>query len=153
MSYQNPIPEVFNQMVWDIVRQIPRGRVATYGQIASMIPAPDGVPDADYDRLGPRWVGDAMNAVSIVDEPSVPWHRVINAKGGISLPEGSRSAALQRIRLEAESVDFNSKAVVDFNVVGWGGPDADWLREHDLLTPKPIAKKKPADDGGQMKLF
>jgi methylated-DNA-protein-cysteine methyltransferase-like protein len=153
MSYQNPIPDVFNPLVWDIVRQIPKGRVATYGQIASMIPAPDGVPDADYDRLGPRWVGDAMNAVSSIDDPNVPWHRVINAKGSISLPEGSRSAFLQRTRLEAEKVDFNSKGLVDFNFVAWGGPDAGWLRERALLTPKPIARKKSADDGGQMKLF
>ena len=154
MSYENPIPDVFNRVVWSIVQQIPRGQVATYGQIASMIPAPDGVPDADYARLGPRWVGDAMNAVSSVDDPAIPWHRVINAKGGISLPEGSRSAFLQRVRLEAEGVDFDGKALVDFSAVGWDGPDADWLRENGLLTPKPIqSKKKPASDGGQMSLF
>ncbi len=153
MSIQNPVPEVFNPLVWEIVKQIPRGRVATYGQIASMIPAPDGVADADYDRLGPRWVGDAMNAVSSIDEPTVPWHRVINVKGGISLPEGSRSAFLQRVRLEAESVDFNSKALVDFNLVGWDGPDVGWLRERALLTPKPLIKKKPTADGGQLTLF
>lgn len=152
MSYQNPDPEAYNPLVWEIVRQIPSGQVATYGQIAAMIPAPDMVDEADYAKLGPRWVGDAMNAVSIVDEPSVPWHRVINAKGGISLPEGSRSALLQRQRLEAEGVVFNAKNVVDFNVVGWNGPDAAWIAERGLLTPRAL-RKKADDDGGQMKLL
>jgi methylated-DNA-protein-cysteine methyltransferase related protein len=152
MSYPKPDPETFYPIVWEIVRQIPRGQVATFGQLASMIPTPDGINPPDYDKLGPRWVGDAMNAVSIVDEPTVPWHRVINAKGGISLPEGSKGAMLQRQRLIAEGVVFNKKEVVDFNVVGWDGPDADWLADNGLLPPRPL-KKNASNDGGQMPLF
>lgn len=147
----HPDPDTFNPLVWEIVRQIPRGRVATYGQIASMIPAPDTSDAADYARLSPRWVGDAMNAVSIIDEPTVPWHRVINARGGISLPENSVSALLQRERLLAEKITFDKKDLIDLNMFGWDGPDAAWLEAQDLLPPKPIRTKK--DDGGQMSLF
>jgi methylated-DNA-protein-cysteine methyltransferase-like protein len=152
MSYQNPDPDRFNPIVWDIVRQIPYGQVATYGQIASMIPPPPGVAPADYDKLGPRWVGDAMNAVSRVDEPTVPWHRVINAKGGISLPEGSASALIQRKRLEAEAVTFDAKDQTDLGRFGWDGPDADWLKEHHLFAPRPL-KKPPTDASTQLPLF
>jgi len=150
MNTENPNIDLFNPVVWDIVRQIPRGEVATYGQIAGMIPPPDGVNPADYARLGPRWVGDAMNAVSGVDEPTVPWHRVINARGGISLPPESRAAKTQRLRLEAEGVVFGKKDTCNLEEFGWNGPDADWLNAHGLLPAKPLRK---ADSGGQMRLF
>lgn len=145
----HPDPDPFNSMVWEIVRQIPPGRVATYGQVASMIPAPDGIDAAIYARFSPRWVGDAMNAVSIVDEPTVPWHRVINASGGISMGEHTVGALKQRQRLEAENVRFDAKERVDLAVFGWDGPDPAWVEAQDLLPPRSI---KP-DDGGQMTLF
>jgi methylated-DNA-protein-cysteine methyltransferase-like protein len=151
MSYENPNIEQFNPLVWEIVRQIPRGQVATYGQIAAMIPPPEGAAPADYARLGPRWVGDAMNAVSAVDEPSVPWHRVINARGGISLPPESRAARTQRLRLEAEGIVFGKKDTCSLEVYGWNGPDAGWLDARGLLPPKPL--RKPDEDNGQMRLF
>ncbi len=164
----DPLP--FYKIVWEIVRQIPAGVAATYGQIASMIPAPEGVDQADYNRLGARWVGDAMNAVSRVDEPNIPWHRVINAKGGISLPETSQAAALQRGRLRAEGILDNASERVDLGEYGWEGPSADWLRAHQLnaprslrRTPTPAARSAPrrtpppADSGDdtpqQLKLF
>ncbi len=143
----DPLP--FYKVVWEIVRQIPAGTAATYGQIASMIPAPEDIDQTDYDRLGARWVGDAMNAVSHVDEPTIPWHRVINAKGGISLPETSKAAALQRGRLRAEGVLLESSERVDLNVFGWDGPGAAWLAEHDLLTPRAL-KKPPSDPAPDM---
>lgn len=145
-----PDPDRFFQLVWAIVRQVPRGIVTTYGQIASMIPPPLGVEVGDYDRLGPVWVGKAMNAVSSVDESGVPWQRVINSQGGISLPEGSRAALEQRQRLEAEGVQFDAKGRVNLNRWGWDGPADDWLREMNLRPPHPI--RKP-DDPQQMTLF
>lgn len=151
-QYPGPNPEVFYPIVWDIVRQVPHGVVTTFGQIASMIPTPDGIDPTDYQKLGPRWVGDAMNAVSIVDEPTVPWHRVINAKGGISLPEGSSGARKQRERLEAEGITFNPKDLTDLNTFGWDGPDEDWREAQNLLEPKAI-RQKPASNGGQLNLF
>jgi methylated-DNA-protein-cysteine methyltransferase related protein len=144
-------PQPYYRIVWDIVRQVPRGCATTFGQIASMIPAPAGVDEEDYQRLGARWVGDAMNAVSRVDEPTVPWHRVINSKGGISLPSGSGSAEKQRARLKAEGV-LGDNELVDLNQYGWEGPDASWLEK--MALNKPRALRKPADDvPGQLRLF
>ncbi|MFO7321272.1 MAG: MGMT family protein [Chloroflexota bacterium] len=151
MAYENPEAERFNALVWEIVRQVPEGKVTTYGFIASMIPPPRGVAANDYARLGPRWVGDAMNAVSGIDEPTVPWHRVINARGGISLPEGSKAARLQRQRLEAEGIVFGPKNTCDLKKVGWEGPDAAWLEARGLLQPQP--RKKPDENSGQLPLF
>jgi methylated-DNA-protein-cysteine methyltransferase-like protein len=150
--YNLPDPMPFYKIVWEIVRQIPEGAVATYGQIAGMIPTPEGVEPADYDKLSPRWVGDAMNAVSRVDEPTIPWHRVINSKGGISLPETSKSAALQRARLRAEHMLIDSDEKVDLDQFGWEGPDSTWLREHGLHAPRSL-RKPPDDAPKQMSLF
>ena len=152
--YDLPDPMPFYKLVWEIVRQIPSGDVATYGQIASMIPPPPGVESEDYDRLGPRWVGDAMNAVSRVDEPTIPWHRVINSKGGISLPETSKSAALQRARLRAENILLDGDERVDLDTFGWEGPAQKWLKDHGLRAPRSLKKPKPSDDAPtQMSLF
>ena len=91
----HPDIDAFNRTVWAIVRQVPGGIVTTYGQIASMIPRPDEVDETDYEKLSPRWVGDAMNAVSRADNKNIPWWRVINGKGGVSLkPEPSNEPAL-----------------------------------------------------------
>ena len=140
-NLDDPMP--FYKTVWEIVRQVPISIVTTFGQIATMIPTPDGVDPDDYAKLGPRWVGDAMNAVSRVDEPTVPWHRVINAKGMISLPENSKSAALQRARLRAENVMGDDERV-DLSEFGWEGPGAKWLEERGLLEPRALKKAKPA---------
>lgn len=152
--YTLPDPLPFYQLVWDIVRQIPGGQVATYGQIAAMIPAPAEVDPADYGRLGPRWVGDAMNAVSRVDDPSIPWHRVINSKGGISLPDESVSSALQRARLRAEDVEFDDHERVDLDVFGWDGPDEAYISAHGLNPPRSLRKPKAPPEGPvQLSLF
>jgi methylated-DNA-protein-cysteine methyltransferase-like protein len=147
-----PDPATYYQTVWDIVCQIPEGQVATYGQIAGMIPPPESVNPPDYDRIAPRWVGYAMNAVSARDERSIPWWRVINSKGGISLAEGSFSANQQRTRLEGEGVVFNEKDQVDFKLVGWNGPDEAWLNERGLSKPRPL-RKPPAEKPTQMNLL
>lgn len=135
-----PDPKAYAEIVWKIVRLVPSGIVTTYGQVASMIPAPAGVAPEDYTRLAPVWVGKAMNAVSAADTPDIPWQRVINSQGGISLPEGSKVAAEQRARLEREGVTFGKNGRVDLNQYGWDGPSADWLAENKLLTPKPLRK-------------
>jgi methylated-DNA-protein-cysteine methyltransferase-like protein len=103
-----PDPKAFNALVWEIVRQIPPGRVATYGQVAALIPPPEGVNLRQYEAQGPRWVGAAMAACP--DE--IPWHRVINAQGKISLRPGA-GPTLQRQRLEAEGVVFDDKERVN----------------------------------------
>ena len=101
-----PNPHAFTALVWDIVRQIPAGKVATYGQIGALIPPPQGMPLKDYDAFRARWVGGAMAACP----PDVPWQRVINAQGKISLRPGAEE---QRQLLEAEGVEFDERERVD----------------------------------------
>ena len=156
MTTQNhPDPEGFNRTVWLIVRQVPSGTVTTYGQIASMIPAPPELDPDDYVRLAPRWVGKAMNAVSSVDSKNIPWWRVINAKGGISLSIDSTAGQQQRFRLKREGVEFDAKEQVDFHICGWQGPVEDWLQKQNLLAPIPLVDDDPPSDDNptQLSLF
>ena len=134
-----PDPIIFKNQVWEIARQVPGGRVTTYGQIARMIPPPDGMPQRSYDALGPRWVGGAMAACP----EDVPWQRVINSQGRISLRPGGEN---QRRLLEEEDVEFSSNGKVDFQRFGWNGPDPAWCKEHGFYPPPPLSK-------GQSPLF
>ena len=122
-----PNLHAFNALVWDIVRQIPSGRVATYGQIARIIPPPAGVEAKSYLSLGPRWVGAAMAQCP----EDVPWQRVINAQGRISLRAGAEE---QRQLLEAEGVEFDERGRIDLQRFGWQGPSAEWQQTHGLLA-------------------
>jgi methylated-DNA-protein-cysteine methyltransferase-like protein len=148
--FNPPNPELFNPIVWNIVRQVPEGRVTTYGQIASMIPPPESVDPAQYARLGSRWVGSAMRSLT---DDSVPWHRVINSKGEISLPRGSEGAEVQRALLEMEGVAFSESGRVDFNLFGWDGPAASWLESHGVFPPRLLGKQKPAGGADQLSLL
>ncbi|MEO1287132.1 MAG: MGMT family protein [Chloroflexota bacterium] len=136
MSMWTPPDDSFYETVWTIVKQIPKGRVSTYGQIASMIPPYDGTDPDAHQRLSPRWVGTAMRKVP---DDSIPWHRVINSQGKISLPEPNGTK--QRVLLEAERIIFNQSSKVDLTDVGWEGPDDEWLDEHNLLPPNQFIKK------------
>jgi methylated-DNA-protein-cysteine methyltransferase-like protein len=140
MSMWYPPNEDFFETVWLIVRQVPHGKVTTYGQVASMIPP---APDSDAEqqqRLAPRWVGTAMRKV----DDDIPWQRVINSQGKISLLD--ETGIKQRSLLEAEGVKFSKSGVVDLEVYGWEGPSDDWLDENNLLPPNsfnPNPKQKP----------
>ena len=107
--------QIFHEMVWKLVRQVPYGTVTTYGTIASLIPPQEGMNPKSYDAFAPRWVGGAMAACP----DNVPWHRVINSQGKISQRD---SAELQRFLLEDEGVVFNDRGKVDLDVFGWIGP-------------------------------
>jgi methylated-DNA-protein-cysteine methyltransferase-like protein len=110
-----PNPQEFNERVWQLVRQVPPGKVATYGQIALMLPPPAGVDFESYRAFAPRWVGGAMAACP----DDVPWQRVINSQGKISERPGAQK---QRLLLEAEGIEF-VKDKVDLKKYGWGGLD------------------------------
>lgn len=91
--------------IYRIVSAIPYGRVATYGQIAKKA----GIGN------NARVVGYALHDLS--SETSVPWHRVINAQGMISL---RGSADLQRALLEQEGVCFDRRGKINLNKFRWG---------------------------------
>ena len=90
-----------------IVRRIPAGRVATYGQVAVVA----GL------RGHARQVGYALHVMP--HDGFAPWHRVVNARGAISLPPGSGDAVTQRLRLEREGVRFDARGRVDLECYGW----------------------------------
>ncbi|NUM43538.1 MAG: MGMT family protein [Anaerolineales bacterium] len=110
-----PDPQAYYEQVWKVARQIPHGKVATYGQIALLLPPPADISAEDYKAFAPRWVGNAMAACP----PDVPWQRVINSQGKISERPG---AGRQRQLLEEEGVVF-LKDKVDLQKYGWGGPN------------------------------
>ncbi len=114
MDYPSPPnQQAYYEQVWQWARQIPAGKVATYGQIAQLLP-PTGVDPQEYKAWSPRWVGDAMAACPA----DVPWQRVINAQGKISQRPGSER---QRRLLAEEGIVFvNDK--VDLKRYQWQGP-------------------------------
>jgi methylated-DNA-protein-cysteine methyltransferase-like protein len=95
------------ERVYRVVRRIPAGRVATYGQVA----AHAGLPRAA------RQVGYALHALG--PGSAVPWHRVVNAKGYISGREPRESVPLQRARLAAEGIAFERDGAIDLARFGW----------------------------------
>ena len=100
-----------------MVRQIPTGKVCSYGRIAAMIPPPNNMDPKSYLAFGARWVGGAM--AQCPDD--VPWWRVVNAQGKISQRP---NAPHQRELLEAEGVVFNEREKIDFKIYLWEGRDS-----------------------------
>ncbi len=99
---------------FDVVRRIPRGRVATYGQVAHLA----GLPGRA------RQVGYAMSAVP--DDADIPWHRVINARGGVSHRSGGAAfERIQRALLEAEGIAFDARDRVNLSRFQWDPPTQD----------------------------
>ena len=92
--------------IYSAVRRIPKGRVSTYGRIAKLVGAP-----------GPRVVGYAMAALPAGSR--VPWQRVVNHKGEISLRKGGDGELRQRRLLEAEGVQFNLRGRINLKVYAW----------------------------------
>ena len=134
--FNPPNPKTFFRLVWEIVEQIPAGKVSSYGQIASMIPPDHNVSPATMKKLAPRWVGTAMRKTPRGKD--IPWHRVINSQGSISFPPGSPHADEQRRRLEFEGLRFDERGKVDFALVAWSGPDEAFLLVKGLLPPRPL---------------
>lgn len=129
MKFSSPPDRlVFYAQVWEIVRMVPPGKVTTYGQIAGFIAPPAGMSASDYKAWGARWVGGAMAACP----ENVPWQRVVNAQGKISLPGGG-GMGRQRQLLEAEGIVFDSRERIDLKTFGWEGPDEGWRYARGLI--------------------
>jgi len=95
--------------IYSVVRKIPKGKVATYGQIADLANLPGQA----------RLVGYALFQVD-TQLSDVPWHRVINAKGEVShSPLRRGNDYLQRSLLEDEGIQFNSNDKIDLKQYLW----------------------------------
>ena len=99
----------FFEQIYRLVQQVPPGKVTSYGAIARML----GQPHAA------RTVGWALH--SLPEGLDVPWHRVINASGRISIGGWEDSRNLQRALLEAEGIEFDAQGRVDWDRFGWAG--------------------------------
>lgn len=93
--------------IYRVVRRIPRGRVATYGQIADLAKLPGCA----------RQVGYALHALP--GESDVPWQRVVNARGEISLRRERGIEPIQQQLLEAEGLAFDPRGRLDLSRVQW----------------------------------
>jgi len=96
--------------IYGAVRLIPCGMVSTYGQIAGIA-----------GRCSARNVGYAMS--SVPPGSDIPWHRVINARGRVSVRSDGESCTAQRQILEGEGIIFSKSGAVDLEKFGWPGPE------------------------------
>ena len=95
------------QRIYDMVQRIPKGKIATYGQIAMLSKL----------RGQPRLVGYALHNVPA--ELKIPWHRVINSKGEISQLPDPESRTIQRHLLLAEGIAFDSEGRIPLDRFQW----------------------------------
>lgn len=95
------------EKIYQIVAQIPEGKVATYGQIADL---------AGYPRQA-RQVGYALN--STPEELDIPWQRVINSKGKISSRGNPIWENMQKSLLESEGIIFSLNGKIDLDKFQW----------------------------------
>jgi len=101
----------FHARVYAVVRQVPAGRVTTYGDVATILGSP---------RVA-RHVGWALAALP-ADQADVPWHRVLNARGTISFKGDLVRGEVQRERLADEGVTFDANGRVDLKRLRWTDP-------------------------------
>jgi methylated-DNA-protein-cysteine methyltransferase-like protein len=95
------------ERIYRVVRRIPHGRVATYGQIAALAGLPRHA----------RQVGYALHALPKGSD--VPWQRVVNARGQVSARTQPGIDSLQRALLESEGVLFDTRDRIDLNRFNW----------------------------------
>jgi methylated-DNA-protein-cysteine methyltransferase-like protein len=114
----------YREKVYELVRQIPRGKVMTYGQIAVIL----------GEGYTPRTVGYVMHAAN---EQNVPWQRVINSQGACSTGKMTMPVNLQQSMLEQEGVVFNEKSRCDLDKYLWNpeGLEIEEESHPDLLEP------------------
>jgi methylated-DNA-protein-cysteine methyltransferase-like protein len=96
------------QQIHDIIRLVPSGKVATYGQIAEIV-----------GNCTARMVGCAASSIPL--DSDIPWQRVINYKGGISLRSSGSAELLQQKLLEVEGVKFDQSGRTDLEYYRWDG--------------------------------
>ena len=105
--------------IYALVKAVPMGKVATYGQIAKLA------------GCSARQVGFAMSAAP----EDIPWQRIINSRGEISMRADGAVDMEQSLRLKTEGVAFNGKGRTDLSIYQWQGPDAQWWAEQNFEPP------------------
>jgi methylated-DNA-protein-cysteine methyltransferase-like protein len=106
------------EIIYDTVRQIPYGKIASYGQISEIV-----------GRCSAQMVGFALAALANASEPTdVPWQRVVNSQGKISPHGFGVGSGMQRSLLEEEGVEFGLESVIDFEKFGWLGAPKSYLK-------------------------
>ncbi len=104
----------FYAKVFAVVRRVPPGHVATYGQIGAVLGSPRVARQVGYALAG---------AWRIQDIDPVPWHRIVNAKGAISTRDDTGDGGEQRTLLEEEGVEFRANGTVDLKRYRWHFPE------------------------------
>ncbi|UXR65957.1 MGMT family protein [Bdellovibrio bacteriovorus] len=97
----------FSKKVLSFIKKIPRGKVATYGQIAALAGKPQG-------SRGVAWL---LHSCS--ESHQLPWQRVLNSKGKISFPPGTAEFKKQKKLLESEGVEFSDSNQIDMKRFQW----------------------------------
>ncbi len=96
--------------LYNLIAEIPSGQVATYGQLARLV------------GCGPRQVGQALSVLDGKKGREVPWHRVVNSQGKISLRAEGGGATLQADLLRQEGIIWRASGRIDLKTYGWPGP-------------------------------
>ncbi len=109
----------FTEAALDVMKHIPEGRVLTYGRVAVLAGNPGGA----------RQVSRILHSMS--KKYHLPWHRVVNSKGRISLLP-SRGREIQKALLESEGIEFSSNGALDLNIYMWKKSDPETLPVHDF---------------------
>jgi methylated-DNA-protein-cysteine methyltransferase related protein len=127
-----PAERALYERIYAVVRQVPAGRLASYGDVATVV---GGGCDA-------RTVGYALGAIPAGQEAVIPWQRVVNREGAIS----TRGLEQRRL-LEEEGVEFDAQGRAPMARFRWEGPDAEWATAHGFHT------LPPREEGEQLSLF
>lgn len=119
------ISEQFMEAVYTVTKMVPKGQVATYGQIATYVVSPR------YARA----VGRALKLLPPARK-DVPWQRVINAAGRISARGEVGRPILQEKLLKREGIVFEPSGRVNLAIFGWAGPPEGWIPPFDEPAPE-----------------
>ena len=126
--------------IYELVRAVQAGQVATYGQITFI---------AELSTA--RTVGYALATLpsAASNDPPIPWHRIINSQGRISKRRDGNADSRQRTLLTAEGVLFRRNGAVEFKTAGWEGPSWEWLEANGYDVGAIIARSQLLRRTGQ----
>lgn len=117
------MPASFYDQIYAVVRRIPESKVTSYGRIAAMLGAPSRA----------RQVGYAMSALRFkIDDPAyqgIPWQRVVNSKGFISIRGARHNKTQQADLLRAEGVEVSDDFHIDMEEFLWDGLEWEQIKE------------------------